>query len=199
MSAVRFSRIAVVGLGLLGGSVARAVRAHLPAAVTLGFDADPAVRARAREISLADEVPETIDEAVAGADLVVLCVPVGAMEAAGRAIAPHLAAGVVVTDVGSSKASVARALADALPGVCVIPSHPVAGTEQSGPDAGFAALSRCADMHASDRVDPVRKLPRALWQIDPDLAALREDPRFAAILARAFPEPKPEQERKGDR
>ena len=112
MSAVRFSRIAVVGLGLLGGSVARGVHAHLPAAVTLGFDADPAVRARAREISLADEVPETIDEAVAGADLVVLCVPVGAMEAAGRAIAPHLAAGVVVTDVGSSKASVARALAD---------------------------------------------------------------------------------------
>ena len=66
-------------------------------------------------------------------------------------------------------------------------------------DAGFAALSRCADMHASDRVDPVRKLPLALWQLDPDLAALREDPRFAAILARAFPEPKSEQERKGDR
>ncbi len=66
-------------------------------------------------------------------------------------------------------------------------------------DAGFAALSRCADMHASDRVDPVRKLPYALWQVDPDLAALRADPRFAAILARAFPEPKPDQDRKGDR
>jgi len=140
MNAASFTRIAVIGLGLLGGSVARAVRAHVPGAVTLGFDADPAVRVRAREIALADQVPETIAEAVAGADLVVLCVPVGAMEAAGRAIAPHLAPGVIVTDVGSSKASVARALADVLPGVCVIPSHPVAGTEQSGPDAGFAAL-----------------------------------------------------------
>ncbi len=138
--AAAFSRIAVIGLGLLGGSVARAVRAHVPGAVTLGFDADPAVRRRAREIALADLVPETAAEAVANADLVVLCVPVGAMEAAANAIAPHLAAGVIITDVGSSKASVARVLAQALPGVLVIPSHPVAGTEQSGPDAGFAAL-----------------------------------------------------------
>jgi cyclohexadieny/prephenate dehydrogenase len=135
-----FGRIAVIGLGLLGGSVTRAVRAHVSGAVTSGYDADPAVRARAREIALADMVPDTVAEAVADADLVVLCVPVGAMEAAGRAIAPHLMPGVIVTDVGSSKASVARALAEALPGICVIPSHPVAGTEQSGPDAGFAAL-----------------------------------------------------------
>ncbi len=140
MSAAPFARIAVIGLGLLGGSVTRAVRAHVPGAITCGFDADAAVRVRARDIDLADQISETIAEAVAGADLVVLCVPVGAMEAAGRAIAPHLAPGVIVTDVGSSKASVARVLAEALPGVCVIPSHPVAGTEQSGPDAGFAAL-----------------------------------------------------------
>jgi cyclohexadieny/prephenate dehydrogenase len=135
-----FSRIAVIGLGLLGGSVARAVGAQCPGAVTSGFDADPAVRLRAREIGLADTVPDSIADAVAGADLIVLCVPVGAMGAAGRAIAPYLAKGAIVTDVGSSKASVARALVEALPGVCVIPAHPVAGTEQSGPDAGFAAL-----------------------------------------------------------
>lgn len=135
-----FARIAVIGLGLLGGSVTRAVHAQLPDAMTTGFDADPAVRARAREIGLANFVPETVSEAVAGADLVVLCVPVGAMAAAGTAIAPYLAPGVIVTDVGSSKASVAKALAEALPGVTVIPAHPVAGTEQSGPDAGFAAL-----------------------------------------------------------
>jgi cyclohexadieny/prephenate dehydrogenase len=135
-----FARIAVIGLGLLGGSVTRAVHAQLPDAMTTGFDADPAVRARAREIGLANFVPETVSEAVAGADLVVLCVPVGAMAAAGVMIAPYLAPGVIVTDVGSSKASVAKALAEALPGVTVIPAHPVAGTEQSGPDAGFAAL-----------------------------------------------------------
>jgi cyclohexadieny/prephenate dehydrogenase len=137
-----FTRVAVIGLGLLGGSVARAVRTYLPGTVTTGFDADPAVRGRAREIALADTIPETAEEAVAGAGLVVLCVPVGAMAAAGRAIAPHVAPGVIVTDVGSSKAGVARALAEALPGVTVIPAHPVAGTEQSGPDAGFAALFR---------------------------------------------------------
>ncbi len=137
-----FHRIAVIGLGLLGGSVALAARAGLPGIMTTGFDSDPAVRARAREIGLADHIAETALEAVAGADLVVLCVPVGAMLAAGQAIAGGLAADVVVTDVGSSKAAVARALAEALPGVCVIPSHPVAGTEQSGPDAAFATLLR---------------------------------------------------------
>ncbi|WP_295530761.1 prephenate/arogenate dehydrogenase family protein [Novosphingobium sp. Chol11] len=137
-----FCRMAVIGLGLLGGSVALAARACVPGIMTSGFDSDPAVRARAREIGLADHIAETALEAVAGADLVVLCVPVGAMLAAGQAIASGLAAGVVVTDVGSSKAAVARALAEALPGVCVIPSHPVAGTEQSGPDAAFATLLR---------------------------------------------------------
>ncbi len=137
-----FHRVAVIGLGLLGGSVALAARAGLPGITTTGFDSDPAVRVRAREIGLADHIFESAQEAVAGADLVVLCVPVGAMQAAGQAIAGALAADVVVTDVGSSKAAVARALAEALPGVCVIPSHPVAGTEQSGPDAAFATLLR---------------------------------------------------------
>ena len=96
-----FARVAVIGLGLLGGSVARAVHANLPDAMTTGFDADPVVRARAREIGLANFVPETVAEAVTGADLVVLCVPVGAMEAAGRDIAAHLAPGVIRTDGGS--------------------------------------------------------------------------------------------------
>ena len=137
-----FSHIAIIGLGLLGGSVALAVRDCLPGATTAGFDSDAAVRARAREIGLASHIAESAAEAVQGADLVVLCVPVGAMKAAGQAIAAGLSANVVVTDVGSSKAAVARALAEALPGVCVIPSHPVAGTEQSGPDAAFASLLR---------------------------------------------------------
>lgn len=137
---VAFRQVAVIGLGLLGGSVAQAVRAHLPEAVTRGYDADPAVRERAREINLADSIAETAGEAVSGADLVILCVPVGAMGAAARDFAADLSPGVLVSDVGSSKASVAAALAEALPGVAVIPAHPVAGTERSGPDAGFATL-----------------------------------------------------------
>ena len=137
-----FTRVAVIGLGLLGGSVALAVRACVPGARVTGFDASIETRVRARELGLADAIAETAGDAVREADLVVLCVPVGAMAEAGRAIAADLPPHAVVTDVGSSKASVARALAEALPHHAVIPAHPVAGTEQSGPDAGFATLFR---------------------------------------------------------
>ncbi len=151
-----FQRVAVIGLGLLGGSVSRAVLAHIPGAVTTGYDADPAVRARAREIGLATTIAETPGEAVREADLVVLCVPVGAMGAAGAAIAVDLPADAIVTDVGSSKASVVRALAEALPNHAVVPAHPVAGTEQSGPDSGFATLfhNRWCILTPPAKVDP---------------------------------------------
>ena len=135
-----FRHVAILGLGLLGGSIGLAVRRYLPDAKTTGYDSDPAVRARAAERGLADAVCESSEEAVAGADLVVLCVPVGAMEQAARAIAASLAPDAIVSDVGSSKQSVSEALTQALPGHCVIPAHPVAGTEESGPDAGFATL-----------------------------------------------------------
>ena len=135
-----FDRIAIIGLGLLGGSIGLAVREHLPAVATTGFDADPATRARAAERGLVNKVCDTAGEAVADAQLVILCVPVGAMSAAAAAIAAHLPADALISDVGSSKQSVAKALAEALPGHTVIPAHPVAGTERSGPDAGFAAL-----------------------------------------------------------
>jgi cyclohexadieny/prephenate dehydrogenase len=135
-----FARVAIIGLGLIGGSIGLAVREHLPGVTTRGYDTDPAVRARARERQLADEICDTPAAAVADADLVVLCVPVGAMEEAARAIAPALKADAVVSDVGSSKLGVGQALAAALPGQAVIPAHPVAGTEHSGPDAGFASL-----------------------------------------------------------
>ncbi|ASJ90161.1 prephenate/arogenate dehydrogenase family protein [Porphyrobacter sp. CACIAM 03H1] len=134
------ARVAIIGLGLLGGSIGLAAKARSPGIVTTGWDRDPAVRARATERGLVGTVCETAEAAVAGADLVILCVPVGAMGDAARAIAPGLAPHAIVSDVGSSKAAVASALAEALPGACVIPAHPVAGTEQSGPDAGFATL-----------------------------------------------------------
>ena len=162
-----FHHVAVIGLGLLGSSVALAVRASLPGTRVTGYDTDPAVRQRAETIALADTIADTAAQAVTGADLVVLCVPVGAMADAAYAMAPGLARGVVISDVGSSKASVAAALAAALPGHRIIPAHPVAGTEQSGPDAGFATLFRnrwCIVTPPAD-VDPA-DLARliALWE-----------------------------------
>jgi cyclohexadieny/prephenate dehydrogenase len=133
-------RLAIIGLGLLGGSIGLAVKARGLAVTTTGWDRDPSVRARAAERGLVETVHETAEAAVAHADLVVLCVPVGAMGEAARAIAPGLAPHAIVSDVGSSKEAVATALAEALPNATIIPAHPVAGTEQSGPDAGFATL-----------------------------------------------------------
>ena len=135
-----FQRIAIIGLGLLGGSVGLAVREYLPAATTTGYDADPVTRARAKTRGLVGTVCDSAADAVRDADLVVLCVPVGAMASAATELADALHPDVVISDVGSSKQSVAAALAAALPGHTIIPAHPVAGTERSGPDAGFAAL-----------------------------------------------------------
>jgi cyclohexadieny/prephenate dehydrogenase len=132
--------VAIIGLGLLGGSIGLAVKARAPDIATRGWDRDPSVRERAAARGLVGEVCDTPEDAVADADLVILCVPVGAMGDAARAIAPGLAPHAIVSDVGSSKEAVATALADALPGITVIPAHPVAGTEQSGPEAGFATL-----------------------------------------------------------
>ena len=135
-----FQRIAIIGLGLIGGSIGLAVRDDLPGAVTTGYDADPRVRARARERQLADVICDDPGEAVRGADLVILCVPIGAMRDAAAAIVADLPPDCVITDVGSSKRSITDVLTDALPGFEVIPAHPVAGTENSGPDAGFSTL-----------------------------------------------------------
>lgn len=135
-----FERVAIIGLGLLGGSVGLAVRQRLPDVATTGYDADPDTRERAAERGLVDQVCGSAAEAVKNARLVILCVPVGAMTEVAAAIAGYLPENVVVSDVGSSKRSVATALAEALPGRIVIPAHPVAGTEHSGPDAGFAEL-----------------------------------------------------------
>ncbi len=135
-----FQRVAIVGLGLLGGSLGLAIGRALPDCATTGFDADAGVRARAAELGLVGRVCTTVAETVADADLVILCVPVGAMGAAARALAGSLPPGSIVSDVGSSKRRVAEVLREALPGVTVIPAHPVAGTERSGPDAGFPDL-----------------------------------------------------------
>ncbi len=135
-----FARIAIIGLGLLGSSIARAVSAAMPNAVMTGFDADPETRERARALGLVADISDTAGAAVTDADLVILCVPVGAMGEVAAQIAPDLPADALVSDVGSSKAHVLAALTAALPNHHVIPAHPVAGTERSGPEAGFASL-----------------------------------------------------------
>ncbi len=138
MTAIR--SVAIIGLGLLGGSIGLAIKARAPKITTTGYDRSPDVRAEAAARGLVGAVHETPEAAVKDADLVILCVPVGAMEEAARAIAPGLKAGAIISDVGSSKQAVAEALARALPDHTTIPAHPVAGTEQSGPQAGFATL-----------------------------------------------------------
>lgn len=135
-----FSSVAIIGLGLIGASIARAVRVSGGEVRLSGFDLDPEVRARAGALDLVDDIAETAAGAVAGADLVILCVPVGAMGAAAAAIAPALGTDTLVSDVGSCKAAVAAELRAALPGARIVPAHPVAGTEKSGPEAGFATL-----------------------------------------------------------
>jgi cyclohexadieny/prephenate dehydrogenase len=135
-----FGKVAIVGLGLLGGSIGLAIDKHLPGVKTSGYDSDPAVRTRAKERGLAHHIAESAAEAAQDADLVILCVPVGAMEQAADELRGALKPTALISDVGSSKQSVSSALARALPGQPFIPAHPVAGTEHSGPDAGFATL-----------------------------------------------------------
>ena len=139
---VPFDQIAIIGLGLIGSSIARAVREAMPGVRLTGFDREPSVRKRAVEIGLVDTVSDRSDDAVADADLILFCVPVGAMEDAAREIADALPNKAVVSDVGSTKTAVAKALRAALPDATIVPAHPVAGTENSGPDAGFASLFR---------------------------------------------------------
>lgn len=136
-----FARVALIGMGLIGSSVARAVRQHMPSVRLTAHDRDPEVRARIVTLDLVDDVTEQAATAVIDADLVLLCVPPGRMEEAAAAVAADLAEGAVVSDVGSTKAQIIAEVAAQLPPhVHFVPAHPVAGTENSGPDAGFATL-----------------------------------------------------------
>jgi cyclohexadieny/prephenate dehydrogenase len=135
-----FARVSIIGLGLIGSSIARAVRDAMPTVVLSGYDADPDVRETARALKLCDDIADTAGAAVTDADLVILCVPLGAMGTVAESIAADLPPETVISDVGSSKAAVAAALAAALPNHAIVPAHPVAGTERSGPEAGFASL-----------------------------------------------------------
>ena len=136
-----FQRVALIGLGLIGSSNARGVKQLGLAKELVATDASPEVRARAAEIGLADRIAADNAEAANDADLVIACVPVGVCGDVAKSIAAHLLPGAIVSDVGSVKGTVLREMAERLPGnVHFIPAHPVAGTENSGPDSGFAEL-----------------------------------------------------------
>ncbi|MBN8957360.1 MAG: prephenate/arogenate dehydrogenase family protein [Rhizobiales bacterium] len=152
-----FKRLALIGTGLIGGSIARAARAQSAAGSIVATARSAATRQRVRELGFADEVAETNVDAVKGADLVIVCVPVGACGAVAEEIGPHLKKGAIVSDVGSVKGSVLKEMAPHLPaGVHFIPAHPVAGTENSGPDSGFAELfvNRWCILTPPDGADP---------------------------------------------
>jgi cyclohexadieny/prephenate dehydrogenase len=158
-----FDRLALIGSGLIGSSIARAARAQGAARTIVATARSAATRKRVSELGIADHVAETNVEAVKGADLVIVCIPVGQSGAVAKEIGPHLAPGATLSDVGSVKAAVLREMAPHLPaGVHFVPAHPVAGTEYSGPDAGFAELfvdrwciltpPQTADQHAVERL-----------------------------------------------
>ena len=136
-----YERVALIGLGLIASSMAHGMRAHGLAGEIVGTARSAETRDAAREIGFCDRIEDSAAKAVTGADLVVLCVPVGAMGAVAAEIAPHLKPGCVLSDVGSTKRAVMDAVAPHVPqGVHFIPAHPLAGTEQSGPHSGFAEL-----------------------------------------------------------
>ncbi|GHC22829.1 MAG: cyclohexadienyl dehydrogenase [Rhodobacterales bacterium 65-51] len=143
MTAPVYNRVALIGLGLIASSMAHAMKAGGLAAEIVGYAKSAESRATALEIGFIDRAAATAAEAVEGADLVVLAVPVGAMGAIAAEIGPYLAPGATVTDVGSVKQAVIDAVRPHIPeGVHFIPGHPMAGTEYSGPRSGFATLFR---------------------------------------------------------
>lgn len=162
-----FNRLALIGTGLIGSSIARAARAQGVVRSIVATARSGATRARVAELGLADQVVDTNAAAVAGADLVILCIPVGQCGRVAAEIAPHLAPGAILSDVGSVKGAVVKDVSPHVPeDVHFVPAHPVAGTEYSGPDAGFAELfiNRWCILTPPEGADPttVKKLA-AFW------------------------------------
>ena len=136
-----FNKLAIIGLGLIGSSIGHAAKRGQLAGEIVGFDSCDDVRARSAKLGFADRIAATLEEAVKNADLVILCTPVGAYKEVAEASAPYLKPGAILSDVGSVKGAAIRDILPAVPkGVHFIPAHPVAGTEFSGPEAGFASL-----------------------------------------------------------
>lgn len=168
MSVQQFDRIALIGIGLIGSSIARAVKEQgLAGSVAISSRSEDTLR-RARELELGTDYHLDAAEAVRDADLVIVSVPVGASGSVAQQIAPNLKPGAILTDVGSTKASVVAQMLPHVPkGVHFIPGHPLAGTEHSGPDAGFADLFRgrwciLTPVHGTDKA--AKKKLSTFWE-----------------------------------
>jgi len=152
-----FQRLALIGAGLIGSSLARVSQRKGLAREIAIFDLSPEVRSRGAALGLADVISETAGGAVKDADFIILCVPTGAMGSVAQEIAPHLSPGAILSDTGSVKAAILKAVAPHVPAnVHFVPAHPVAGTEQSGPEAGFATLflNRWSILTPPENTDP---------------------------------------------
>ena len=135
-----FQRVVIVGPGLIGSSLAHAIRAQKLAGEIIGYDADPQALKRAAEIGVIDKGAPNAAEAMAGADLIIVSTPVGAVSSVFAEANAHAAPNATIIDVGSVKGAVVKAAENCRADLHIVPCHPVAGTEQSGPDAGFAEL-----------------------------------------------------------
>ncbi|HER27549.1 MAG TPA: prephenate/arogenate dehydrogenase family protein [Rhodospirillales bacterium] len=182
-----FPRIALIGIGLIGSSLARAARLHDLAGHISISTRSPETLETARKLGLGDSYTTDPLLAVEDADLVIICVPMGAYDAVAKAMAPGLKTGAIVTDVGSTKQSAIDDLRPHIPkGVHLVPGHPVAGTEHSGPDAGFAKLFENhwviltpepgTDENAIGRV-------RAMWQRCGSMIELMDPRHHDKVLA----------------
>jgi cyclohexadieny/prephenate dehydrogenase len=163
-----YDRVALIGLGLIASSMAHAMKQFGLVGEIVGYAKTEDTRRVALEIGICDRVFGTAAEAVQGADLVVLAVPVGAMAEIASEIGPHLAQGACVTDVGSVKQAVIAAVGPHIPeGVAFVPAHPLAGTEHSGPRSGFATLfqNRWCLLTPTEQSTPeaIQRL-RRLWE-----------------------------------
>ncbi len=168
MSAPLFERVALIGIGLIGSSLSHAMRRRGLAREIVGHAKSAETRAKALSLGLISKAFDTPEAAVEGADLVILCVPVGACGAIAGKIGPKLAKGAIVTDVGSVKGAIVQSVGPHLPaGVHFVPGHPIAGTEHSGPESGFAELfdGKWTVLTPPEGADPkaVEKL-KTLWE-----------------------------------
>ncbi len=188
MAEAIFKRLAIIGIGLIGSSIARGAKKFGGIADEIVIcDANAAALARAKELGLGDVYEADAGNAVDGADAVILCTPVGSYAALAAAIVPHLAPGSVLSDVGSTKQSVMRDIGPLVPdGVSFVPGHPIAGTEFSGPDAGLAKLfkGRWTLLTPAQGTDEaaVKKI-ETMWEILGARTARMDAPHHDRVLA----------------